>query len=87
MSWSILFIGKPENVAKALEDEKDKMSGPSKEEYVDALPHLVGLVKQNFSTNHQSPIKISASGWGISSNDVSQRTLSVSIEAVPGTLV
>jgi hypothetical protein len=66
MSWSITFIGKPENVSKALNENSAKLNGYSKEEYDAALPHLDGLVKQNFNADETYPVvvKITASGHG-----------------------
>jgi len=66
MSWSINAIGKPENIVKALEAESTKMTGQSKVEYDDALPHLVGLVKQNFLGPDSEPplIEVNANGSG-----------------------
>ena len=49
MSWSISFIGKPENVEKSQEANSEKLSGASKEEYDDAKPHLIAIVNQNFA--------------------------------------
>lgn len=58
MSWSIRVHGKPEAVAQALRDHSDKLSGQSKQEYDEALPHLIDLVKQNIGL----PIDVNASG-------------------------
>jgi hypothetical protein len=87
MSWSITFVGKPENVAKALEDNAAKLSGQSKAEYEAALPHLVVLVKENFG---QTPpmLKVTASGSGYAnSTEQLTRNCLVSIEAWYGTIV
>ncbi len=67
MSWSVTFIGKPENVSKALNAQSEQLSGYSKEEFDAALPHLDGLVMQNFRVDDQyGPlmVKITASGSG-----------------------
>lgn len=66
MSWSVTFIGKPENVSKALKEHSLKIDGFSKEEYDAALPHLDALVTQNFNANVEYPplVKIVASGHG-----------------------
>lgn len=65
MSWSVSFIGKAENVAKALKENSNKLSGLSKTEYDDALPHFIGLVEQNFQKTADSPlIQITAAGHG-----------------------
>ena len=88
MSWSISFIGTPEKVVEALTAQSAQLSGESKKEYDSALPHLVGLVNENFGTLY--PVKIMASGHGTTytdSPDKSQRQMSASIEAVYGLLV
>lgn len=86
MSWSVGFIGKSENVAKALQEYSAKVTGQSKIEYDDALPHLVALVKQNFGT--EQLIKISAAGSGYAvNNEQKNRSLSCSIEYMYATLV
>lgn len=66
MSWSVTFIGKPENVSNALKAHSDKISGYSKEEYDAALPHLDALVTQNFNMQHPDSllVKLTASGHG-----------------------
>lgn len=87
MSWSINFIGKPENVTKALEEHSAKLDGQSKVEYDDALPHLIGLVKQTFGS--QSPMmNLKASGHGYSDKgEQVSRQLSCNIESHYGTIV
>ena len=87
MSWSVQFIGKPENVATALEAESAKFSDQSKVEYDAALPHFVALVKENFG-NIGQVLKFSASGHGYSVNgEQKNRQCLVNIEAIYGTLV
>jgi hypothetical protein len=85
MSWSISFIGKPEKVVEALTAESLKLSGESKKEYDSALPHLIGLVNENFGTPYF--IKLAASGHGTVYTDRSDRQLTASIELVYGLLV
>lgn len=87
MSWSINFIGKPENVAKALEDQSEKLDGQSKVEYDSVLPHLVGIVKENFAPI-QTMLKLVASGHGYASDgEQKQRQCTVSLEIWYGTIV
>lgn len=70
MSWSFSAIGKPANVAAALKKHGEALTGQCKLEFDAALPHLVGLVEQNFSADgsgYGEPIiDIEASGSGIS---------------------
>jgi hypothetical protein len=84
MSWSVQFIGKPEKVAEALIKQADSMSGESKNEYGSALPHLVGLVKENFGYDYV--VKITASGHG-QTGEKPNRQLTASIELLYGMLV
>lgn len=87
MSWSITFIGKPENIARALEENSAKLNGQSKTEYDAALPHLLGLVKENFAQTSPT-LKVTASGSGYSTNgEQVQRNCSVTIESIYGMLV
>ena len=86
MSWGVSFIGKPANVVKALEEVSGKEVGQSKIEYDEALPHLIGLVNQNFvnpdAGEEQPTIQIKATGSGYASNGVQmRRQLSVTIES------
>jgi len=69
MSWSIQLIGKPENITKALQAESERLKDESKLEFDAALPHLLGLLGQNFSGDGSAPydgglIKLVASGHG-----------------------
>lgn len=64
MSWSINFIGNPEKLVSALEEYSTKIDGKSKEEYDAALPHMVGLVKQNYNKAYPPVLRINASGHG-----------------------
>ncbi len=68
MSWSISFIGKPENVAAALMEESGKLSGQSKIEFDAARDSLITLVNNNFAvagSNYTPPlIKLTAGGSG-----------------------
>lgn len=84
MSWSIQFIGKPKKVVEALQAQSEKMSGESKVEYDCALPHLVGIVKENFG--HDYPVMLVASGHG-QTGKKPKRELTASIELIYGLLV
>lgn len=88
MSWSITLVGKSENIAKALEEYAIKLTGQSKEEYESALPHLVGLVKENFSKTSPPMLKIEAAGSGYADKgEQVNRNCVVSIQAWYGTIV
>lgn len=83
-----MFIGNPENIVKALENQSSQLSGASKEEYDAALPHLTGLVKQNFNKNAEPVLKISANGHGYFNNGEPQyNNCQVTIENLGGMLV
>jgi hypothetical protein len=87
MSWSITLIGKPENIATALTAQSEKFDGQTKIEFDAALPHLVGLVSQNFA-NITPVLKLEASGHGYATNgEQVQRTCLVKIESLYGQLV
>ena len=65
MCWSINFIGKPENIVTAIQEQSKRLEGSdaSKAEYDEAMPNIIALVKQNFSPKEGYPIlEISASG-------------------------
>ncbi len=83
MSWSVTFIGKTENIAKALEEQSAKMEGLSKVEFDAALPHLIGLVNQNYSNNGNPVMRITASGHGYDT----YRQCTVTLEHTGGVLV
>lgn len=88
MSWSINFIGNTANVAASLAAQAEALEGQSKDEYVDALPHLVGIVQQNFAEGIETQVKITASGHGYAANGVQKnRQLVVSIEPFYGKVV
>lgn len=88
MSWSVNFIGHPKNVVTALQKQSEKMDGHPKVEYDAALPHLVGLVSQNFSDTQEPIIKLSASGHGYAVNgEQKQRQCIASIEIFYAILV
>lgn len=64
MSWSFQAIGKPERVVEAIEAAAAKQTGQCKLEFDAAKPHLVGLVRENFSVTDTRLVKIQASGSG-----------------------
>lgn len=87
MSWSIIFIGQPDNVANALQEISKDWDVQSKLEYESALPHLIAIVKENFGGGNPI-VKINASGSGYAyEGKQTQRRCTVSIEILHGTLV
>lgn len=86
MSWSVTFIGKPENVSKALKEHSEKIDGYSKVEYDAALPHLDGLVTQNFNTQFPDSIVVRVNASGHGQKDTFGYCVS-SIETLSGVLV
>lgn len=67
MSWSVNLIGHPLDVIAELHDYSTKQTGASKVEFDAALPHLTGLLAQNFSEEGvQTPtvmLAASVHGW------------------------
>jgi hypothetical protein len=89
MSWSISFIGTPEKIITALQEYSARLGGgQSKVEYDSVLPHLIGLVKDNFSPTTPL-VRISASGYGTATTDGRQieRQCTVNLERVYALLV
>lgn len=83
MSWSINFIGSPENIIRALKEKSEQLSGLSKEEYDAALPHMEALVNQNYSKNELMYLKIDANGSGFENQ---YRGCNISITQLSGVL-
>lgn len=83
MSYSVTFIGKSENIAEALKEKSNELQGPSKVEFDAALPHLVGLLEQNFNSSGNPVLKLVASGHGHDN----YRQCSVELTYLGGTLV
>lgn len=67
MSWSFNATGKPEALARAMDKYAKTLTGASKEEFDEALPHLKGVVLQNKIDPSYvgSYVKIDASGHGL----------------------
>lgn len=66
MSWFISIAGNTEELVKSLEQHSESLDGMSKIEFDAALPHIVGLVKQNFDNdqNKLPLLSVEASGHG-----------------------
>lgn len=63
MSWSISVAGNPDDVVRKLQAHAATFGGETKLEYESALPHLVGLVNQNFGVGGRQ-IELTANGHG-----------------------
>jgi hypothetical protein len=98
MSWSVSYIGTAQKIIDALNDQSEKLQGPSKEEFDSALPHLRGLLAENYAPN--APLlKLDASGSGYSTRKFDsagidytdtkeeQRSCTVQLETLWGVLV
>lgn len=68
MSWSVALIGRPEKIVEALEAESAKQSGQCKIEFDAAMPHLIGLVRENFDVKEDPAypilLRLEANGSG-----------------------
>ena len=92
MSWNVEIIGKPVDVVVELQAQSARETGQCKVEFDAALPHMIGLVKQNFvdpSGRYYLPlIRLYASGSGICESDKQvQRNCTVKVEPFYGKLV
>lgn len=87
MSWSIGFIGSPEKVSGALKAHSETLTGKSKEEYDDALPHIEGLVSKNYNTSYPLVLQVTASGHAYTDANNNYSTVNVSINPLNGQLV
>lgn len=63
MSWHVAIVGSPDAIIKALEGYSLTLSGQSAIEFSSALPHLCGLLRENFGSG--SMLKLEASGSGV----------------------
>lgn len=87
MSWSIGFIGSPEKISEALKAHSEKLTGKSKEEYDDALPHIEALVSQNRNKNYPIVLQLTASGHGYTDANNDANSVNISITPLGGILV
>lgn len=62
MSWSVNFIGKRDNILKALHEHSEKLTGESKKEFDSFLSDLVNLVSANYNNNHEPSLQLVAHG-------------------------
>jgi hypothetical protein len=54
MSWTVNTIGTPAKVVEELDAHSARLSGPSKDEMDAALPHIKGIIENNFGAYHES---------------------------------
>lgn len=64
MSWSVNLIGTPTKITAALKKQSETLTGQSKEEFDAALPHMLGLLAQNYAGTYEPAMRITASGHG-----------------------
>jgi hypothetical protein len=88
MSWSINFIGKPENVVKAIKAYGEKLSGASKDEFDSSSPKIIDLVEENMNKNGEVLIKVVANGHAhFTENEKQYGYLNITIEPIVGNIV
>ena len=81
MSWSISAVGTPEGVSKRLDAYVEELSGESKDEFIEAMPYLKGLVMQMVKQN----VRLSANGYAsFSGGSKSYANIGVTIEPFYG---
>jgi len=83
MSWSINVIGKSQAIVSKLEALSESMSGDSKVEYDAALPHIIGIVEQNWSMDYPCVLNVIANGHGTTN----ARSLNVEVKRLTSELV
>lgn len=87
MSWSVNVTGSPENVGNALRDHSATLSGQSKQEYDEVLPHLLALVQQNVPGPYEIVLNVLASGHAsIAGGEKTYGNCSVEIKNLGGRL-
>lgn len=64
MSWSVNLVGKADNIKEALRQESQRLTGASKEEFDEALPHMLGLLDLNHNPEHPQTLELDANGHG-----------------------
>jgi hypothetical protein len=87
MSWSAYYTGTPEKVIDALKNQSGTLSGQSKIEFDDVLPHLTGLIEQ-YKSDKPLLVRLAASGSGYAREGTQEtRTIRVSLEQLDGVLL
>lgn len=94
MSWSVALIGNPSKIAAALDKESARLEGQCKLEFDAALPHLKGLLAENFVADDATPgypdpvLHLTAAGSGYQAGGKQvYRTCLAKIESLHGQLV
>lgn len=90
MSWSVSMVGEPAGIELELVAESARQSGQCKVEFDAALPHLIGLVRENYRVESEhsqwagTPVlSLVASGSGIEKGGTQvSRSCSVKIEQI-----
>lgn len=86
MSWSVSFIGTPDKIVVALENQSGKLSDQSKVEYDSVLPHLIGIVRENFGDD-SAVLHLNANGHGYAEKgEQKNRNLTVELKRIYGIL-
>lgn len=65
MSWSFNAAGKPADLVAALRAESERLTGNSKSEFDEALPHLIGLIELNSCEHPDQRIDLEANGHAV----------------------
>lgn len=84
MSWSIDLIGNQHAIVYELVAKSGPMAGDSKVEYDAALPHIIGLVEQNWSMDYPCVLRVTANGHGVGEK---ARSLNVQVQRVNAELL
>lgn len=62
MSWSVHFVGRRDNIIKALNEESDRLTGESKKEYDSYLSDLTNMVSANYNNYSEPVLSLQAHG-------------------------
>lgn len=81
MSWSIVLIGTPDGIAKELDAHAQTLDDQSKQEFLEARPHLQGVVRLAVG----QMVKLNASGHAtITNGEKKFGQISVSLDTFYG---
>jgi hypothetical protein len=84
MSWNVELVGRPKGISDELDRIAEGMAaGQSKDEFMEAKPHLQGLLSQ--AIGERMSVKLSANGHATFTDGVkSYGTIKVSLECISG---